>query len=272
MLADDPSGVGIDQRTDSDVQSELETDAVIQIEPPEPKNWIHLLHFQTGTLSSFSLLRTFLACHNTPVNHRQPMSVLLRLARLDGRHHRRMVYMPEDELVARIKELANDPRRRTSMAERFPDLLSQPLPAPATRKAVQDAETRMGFPLPPLLCKLWTQVANGGFGPGYGLFGVAGGHVSELSLSVPNGYLQLIADASYVWPKKLVIISEWGCGYFSAIDCSTVEGEVVDLLDEPERWAKGFNFAQWMEDWVNGVDLWTRDFSNLGPNPTGTGA
>jgi hypothetical protein len=57
----------------------------------------------------------------------------------------------------------------------------------------------------------------------------------------------------------LVIICEWGCGYFSAIDCSTVEGEVVNLLDDLERKVMGCTFAQWMEVWVNGVDLWTRD-------------
>jgi hypothetical protein len=86
-------------------------------------------------------------------------------------------------------------------------------------------------------------------------------------MSIPNDYLQPIADDSYDWPKKLVIICEWGCGNFSAIDCSTAEGEVVNLLDGLERKAIRCTFAQWMEDWVNGVDLWTRDFSKLGPRP-----
>jgi hypothetical protein len=83
--------------------------------------------------------------------------------------------------------------------------------------------------------KLWTEVGNGGFDPGVGLFGVDSGN-------------------------------------FSAIDSSTAEGEVVNLLDDLERKAMGCTFAQWMEDWVNGVDLWTRDFTKPGPDPTGTGA
>lgn len=33
----------------------------------------------------------------------------------------------------------------------------------------------LGFPLPPLLRALYTQLANGGFGPMYGLLGLAGG-------------------------------------------------------------------------------------------------
>ena len=184
--------------------------------------------------------------------------------------------MTEAELVAHIKELANDPRRRTAISQKLIDLLGQapvqPLPPPAARRAVQDAETRMGFQLPPLLEKLLTEVGNGGFGPGYGLFGVDSENASEISMSIPNVYLQSVADDSYDWPKKLVMICEWGCGNFSAIDCSAIDGEVVDLFDDLERKAKGCTFAQWMEDWVNGVDLWTRDFGKLGPDPAGTGA
>ena len=162
------------------------------------------------------------------------------------------------------------------MSQNLTDLLgqlpSESLPVPATRKAVEDAETEMGFPLPTLLEKLWTEVGNGGFGPGYGLFGVNNATTSVLSMSLPNFYLQSIADESYEWPEKLVIICEWGCAYYSAIDCSTVEGKVVNLLDDPERRPTGCTFAEWMEDWVNGVDLWARDFSKRSENPTGTEA
>jgi hypothetical protein len=88
---------------------------------------------------------------------------------------------------------------------------------------------------------------------GYGLFGVNSAPASELSMSIPNVYLQSIADESYRWPKKLVIICEWACGYYSAIDCSTTEGEIVDLLDEPERKAEQRNQQQLYPDgWKEG--------------------
>lgn len=47
---------------------------------------------------------------------------------------------------------------------------------PATEKQLQDTEKVLGFPLPPLLRALYTYVANGGFGPAYGITGVSGGY------------------------------------------------------------------------------------------------
>src|SRR5579859_6569707 len=38
---------------------------------------------------------------------------------------------------------------------------------------IQNAERNLGFPLPPFLQYLYTHMANGGFGPGIGLYGIA---------------------------------------------------------------------------------------------------
>jgi len=168
--------------------------------------------------------------------------------------------MTEDELVARLKELANDPKRRTGAVRQLPDLSGQPLPSPAMQEDVNGAETRMGFQLPALLRRLWTEVGNGGFGPGYGLFEVNMAPASELSMSLPNIYLQSIADESAHWPKSLVLICEWGCGYYTALDCCSSEGEMVNLLDELEPKRTGSSLSKWLEDWADGVDLWQRDF------------
>jgi hypothetical protein len=40
-------------------------------------------------------------------------------------------------------------------------------------------EQVLRFPLPPILHALYTQLANGGFGPGYGIDGVLGGYYSD---------------------------------------------------------------------------------------------
>lgn len=46
------------------------------------------------------------------------------------------------------------------------------LPAPAELSAVEDAEDRIGFAIPPLLRRLYLEVANGGFGPRGDMVGV----------------------------------------------------------------------------------------------------
>ncbi|MGH4031337.1 hypothetical protein ACQB60_20655 [Actinomycetota bacterium Odt1-20B] len=67
--------------------------------------------------------------------------------------------MTDDEVVEELRERAR----------------ALSLPAPATEAAVTEAELVIGFPLPPLLRRLYLEVANGGFGPGEGIVGVRGG-------------------------------------------------------------------------------------------------
>ncbi|MCH5677897.1 hypothetical protein [Streptomyces gilvus] len=57
--------------------------------------------------------------------------------------------MTEDELVEAIRN----------------DVFHRDVPRPATREAVAETEAACGYPLPPLLVRLLTEVANGGFGP-----------------------------------------------------------------------------------------------------------
>ena len=47
---------------------------------------------------------------------------------------------------------------------------------PATEEQLRITEECLGFALPPLLHALYTNVANGGFGPGLGLYGAYGGY------------------------------------------------------------------------------------------------
>jgi hypothetical protein len=46
-------------------------------------------------------------------------------------------------------------------------------PPPASQSQVDETEQMLGFALPPLLKKLYTEVGNGGFGWGNGLIGIA---------------------------------------------------------------------------------------------------
>jgi hypothetical protein len=75
-----------------------------------------------------------------------------------------------DALIVRIKERVADPLRAVDAARwivRMPTISP-----PATAAEVDAAQAALGFPIPPLLRRLYTEVGNGGFGPSYRLEGV----------------------------------------------------------------------------------------------------
>jgi hypothetical protein len=87
-----------------------------------------------------------------------------------------------DSLIERVRTRIHDPRLTTSMNVFSPR--QHDLYPPVKMAVVEAAETKMGFRLPPLLRELFTQVANGGFGPGYGIFGLEGGYTDPLIIEL----------------------------------------------------------------------------------------
>jgi SMI1 / KNR4 family (SUKH-1) len=57
--------------------------------------------------------------------------------------------------------------------------------ARAAETQLQRTEEILGFPLPPILRYLYTELANGGFGPGGGMRGVVGGY-GTVGTALPN--------------------------------------------------------------------------------------
>ncbi|WP_326830325.1 SMI1/KNR4 family protein [Streptosporangium sp. NBC_01810] len=117
--------------------------------------------------------------------------------------------------------------RRVSVKAGTP---GEPLPPPATAEEVAQAEIILGFGLPPVLARLYCEVANGGFGPDYQLFPLAGEgrtavnvYREERSMSESGGEVH--------WPADVLPILDWGCGMYAAVDCRSSEGTV--LVFEP---------------------------------------
>ena len=65
---------------------------------------------------------------------------------------------------------------------------------PATQEQLRETEDLLGFSLPPLLRVLYLQIANGGFGPGYGIIGAMGGFPLEdrMGKNIAQGYLDRV--------------------------------------------------------------------------------
>jgi hypothetical protein len=105
---------------------------------------------------------------------------------------------------------------------------------PATAAQLHDTEQALGFPLPAVLKSLYTQVANGGFGPGYGIigcidgFGEAGNLVEGYQFHVIRNQLIDIDKREYVsempetyWPRFLVPLCDLGEAAVLCLDGST---------------------------------------------------
>ena len=87
------------------------------------------------------------------------------------------------DIVERVKERikcgSTDPIGRATHA---------PAP-PATQAGIAVDEQTLGYPFPPLLKRLYVEVGNGGWGPGYGLLGLTGGARDDLGKTAIQDYL-----------------------------------------------------------------------------------
>jgi hypothetical protein len=144
---------------------------------------------------------------------------------------------------------------------------------PCDRRAVEDAERELGFRLPGLLTDIYTTVANGGFGPGYGVMGVSGGFTDDSDHSIVDAYkVYAVADPNepnWAWPRAWVPFCHWGCIVYSVLDCSHAPHPVyfVAIGDkEPDQamdsiiHAHKRSLSQWLTDWMKDKDLWAEVF------------
>jgi hypothetical protein len=141
-----------------------------------------------------------------------------------------------------------------------------------------------------LLRELYTQVGNGGFGPGYGVFGLEGGYtdpqiistdiisnsqggtliewyftyrgaddkIPELSIEFNSlGKSTLFMDLEpspkiRYWFDKLVPIANHGDWLLSCIDCSKSTFPVLFYDGQQcELRLKSRTFDEWIEDWLH---------------------
>ena len=140
---------------------------------------------------------------------------------------------------------------------------------PAAEKDIIATEQRLNFNFPERLRKIYLSVANGGFGPGYGVMGVEGGFTDDLGHTVADlfeVYRQPDPeDPTWEWPERFIPICHWGCVVYSAIDCGQNPAPVyfVDVgVKEPNEPMESIikfhkpSIEAWLNDWLDGKDLW----------------
>jgi len=139
----------------------------------------------------------------------------------------------------------------------------------APPEAIAQAEAKLGFELPPLARRLYAEVADGGFGPAYGIFPLAshykGPAQRETVVEVRD---KLAVDPR--WPQHLLPLCDWGCANWSCLDCRTDGGAVVTLAGEQGFFDTGRDLQAWLSAWLGGTDLWGEMFevrTRAGINP-----
>jgi hypothetical protein len=170
--------------------------------------------------------------------------------------------LSDDDFVEALRQRATvAPRRVVDALDKgraFP---------PASREAVARVALRLGFSLPPLLERLYLEVADGGFGPGYGLF-PAEEHASDEghSETIVEAYEKLSADGR--WSARLVPLCDWGCANWSCLDCGSDDGAIVTVAGGYDLTNTGHTLRSWLGAWNDGVDLGKAMFE---PGPTRRG-
>ena len=128
------------------------------------------------------------------------------------------------------------------------------LPGPADEGWLAQVEARIGVPLPPALRRVYTEVADGGFGPGEGLLPLGQVAAQYDELRSPG-----MMPRGRSWPDGLLPLVSMDPGW----DCvAAPSGRVVaydpEDLDErvsDRRWAAAFrelhpSVEAWLTDWV----------------------
>ncbi|MCT2543070.1 MULTISPECIES: SMI1/KNR4 family protein [Streptomyces] len=158
--------------------------------------------------------------------------------------------MTDDELVEAVRA-----RVKAGRPTDFASTLAAP--EPASLDEVEDAERAIGFRLPPLVRRLYLEIADGGIGP---FLGVSSLHDEELGMV--NVYLSCLnAEPSPEDPPSLppgvLFLCDFGCAMWALLDCRHPAGQMW-WWEEGDRHKLDLTFPQWIQAWIEG-DL-THDY------------
>jgi hypothetical protein len=132
------------------------------------------------------------------------------------------------------------------------------LPPVATPDAVTAAELAIGYPLPPLLRRLYLELGNGGFGPRNDITGVldldGDFHIGDIFESLNQSAVAYRDD-----PDKrmagMVALLEWGCAMSTLLDCRDPAGQMWGwdpngCCLEHALFSMDITFNGWLADWI----------------------
>jgi hypothetical protein len=146
---------------------------------------------------------------------------------------------------------------------------------PISTGAMEQAERLLGFTLPALVRRLYTELGDGGFGPGYGFLPLLEAEHNGSEEAAVGLYLAFRQgdpeDASWLWPAGLLPICDWGCAIRSCVDCTRPQGSMSVFdpgahgIGDPMTKALLSNqgsVADFLRAWISDVDIWGQMFES----------
>jgi len=158
-----------------------------------------------------------------------------------------------DHLIQSVATRARIAERRTDATDVvIPEI--GPLVSP---EQLQRCEDSLGLRLPVLLRRLYLEIGNGGFGPGYGIFPIPNGPAigPRTIVSMYEDFRKSCEANTWQWPPGLLPICDWGCLIYTYVYASSSEQPVFTSTEygvQPTPWT----LETWLTDWAKNVDLW----------------
>lgn len=143
------------------------------------------------------------------------------------------------------------------------NLTSDP-PPPVTIEQLAEFKYCTGLRLPVILTRLYSEVANGGFGPAWGINPIDG----DDSLASWHGFFRdanVCKDEPCIWPAHLLRFCELGCTMYYGID-PAIDTCPVYRVDPNQGSLDGNQWCTLIDD---SVESWLRSWA-MRPHPSWT--
>ncbi len=156
--------------------------------------------------------------------------------------------MTDEEIIEAIRTRVSEGRPTDSSYGEAPF-------APASEEAIAEAERVIGYPLPPLLLRIYREIGNGGVGPALGIEGLRGGYTSDGPNMIDMYLLQREPNDDPWYPPPLppgvLLFCDFGCATWSGLDCRHPQGQMW-WWDAGDRNKLDLTLPEWLKAWLTG--------------------
>jgi hypothetical protein len=124
---------------------------------------------------------------------------------------------------------------------------------PVSAKLIVESERRLGFALPPLLRRVYGEVANGGVGPFHGIQGLgAEGDMVEIHVESQSArHEPAEPEEPPAPPAGVLFFCDFGCAQWTLVDCRRQGGQMW-WWEEGDRWKLDLSLREWLCAWLEG--------------------